>query len=486
MSSARSPRFWHLLAFRLTLWYGGVLAVSAVACWLLFYWISLSSMRARADADLLRESLRCSEALRTGGMPSLQKQIDTVTRSAGVNDMFFRVFDQSGQTIATSDLAGWGDTKFPPHDLGSDPDDSPRFEEAAGVGHHQKVRVLTLRIEGGDVIQSGISFFQIGMSTQDDQLVLARARREVILIFVGMLALATAVGWLLARRALAGVQHLTMAANEVSRGALERRVPLSGSGNEIDQLAATFNRMLERIQTLVEGMQKTNDNIAHELRSPVTRIRGLAETTLTGRCSQRQFEEMAASNVEECDRLLSMINTMLDISEAEAGVMPLNLQPVEVVALLRAAAELYEPLAAENEQSLVVDSPQTAVVRGDLQRLQRVVANLLDNAVKYTPREGRITLSIRIADGTVAITVANPGRGISSDDLPHVFDRFFRSDRSRSTPGNGLGLSLAQAIVHAHGGQITASSKKDLETRFTIVLPTAEGSVVAERAKITN
>lgn len=486
MSFARAPRFWHLLAFRLTLWYGGVLALSLLACWLLFYWVTLSSMRARADADLLRESLRCSEALRKGGMPSLQKQIDIVTRSAGVNDMFFRVFDPSGRPIATSDLAGWGDTKFPPHQLGPEPDDSPRFEEAAGVGHHQKVRVLTLRIEGGDVIQSGISFFQIGMSTQDDQLVLARARRVIALIVVGMLVLAMGVGWLLARRALAGVQQLTTAANEVSHGALDRRVPTSGSGNEIDQLAATFNRMLERIQTLVEGMQKTNDNIAHELRSPVTRIRGLAETTLTGRCSQRQFEDMAASNVEECDRLLSMINTMLDISEAEAGVMPLNLQTIDAAKLLREAAELYEPVAAEYEQSLVVDAPQTVAVRGDLQRLQRAVANLLDNAVKYTPRGGRINLSIHIADGTVAITIANPGRGISSEELPHVFDRFFRADRSRSSPGNGLGLSLAQAIVHAHGGQISASSEPGAETVFTILLPAAEASTVTAHAKITN
>ena len=209
--------------------------------------------------------------------------MDAVAHAAGINDIFFRVYDPSGQLVAASDLSGWGDTGLPPATFATASEQGPRFENASGTtAHHQTVRVLTLRFDTGEVLQVGIAFFQIGLSTKDDQRAVGQVQRIVGLIMIAMLVVAVAVGWLLAKRALAGVQHLTSTANEISRGALGRRVPATGSGDEVDQLASTFNRMLERIQSLVKGMEETNDNIAHELRSPIARIRGLAETTLTG------------------------------------------------------------------------------------------------------------------------------------------------------------------------------------------------------------
>ena len=458
------PRVWRLLAFRLTVWYGGVLAVAAGASFAIGYAVVVSAMRARTDVDLTREAERCADAFRSDGPAGLQRQVEADARAIGTNDIFFRAYDRAGRPIAASDLATWSDTALPPPVVGPPAD-------AYGAGHHRRLRVLTVRLPPA---RSG-GALQVGVTVQDDQRVVEEVRRTVGLILLGMIAVAVPVGWVLARRALAGVQRVTNTANEISGGALGHRVPLSGSGDEVDQLAATLNRMLERIQTVVEGMEETNDNIAHELRSPVTRIRGLAETTLTGRSEVGHYQAMAASTIDECDRLLAMINTMLDIAEAAAGVMSLARGPVDVQGLLREVAELFEPVAAERGIRVELPDDPAAAVRAlaDEPRLQRVVANLVDNAIKYADAGGTVTLSAETGDAgrAVTVTVTNTGPGIAPADLPNVFKRFYRADRGRSGRGNGLGLSLAQAIVQAHGGRLTVASRPGERTAFVVTLP---------------
>jgi heavy metal sensor kinase len=454
---ATAPRVWRLLAFRLTVYYGGVLAVAAGATFGLGYAIVTSAMRSRTDADLVREADRCADAYRTAGPTGLAARIEADARAIGTNDIFFRWWNGRGESALTSDLSGWSDAHLPNPRPGSPVD-------ASGAGHHSRLRVLAVPV--------GPGLLQVGVTVQDDQRVVDEVRRLGGLVLLALVAVAVPVGWVLARRALAGVARVTQTANDISGGALGHRVPLSGSGDEVDQLAATFNRMLERIQTVVEGMEETNDNIAHELRSPVTRIRGLAETTLTGRADIGDYQSMAASTIDECDRLLAMINTMLDIAEAEAGVMSLNRGPVDVSGLLREVAELFEPVAAERAVHVLV-APSGEAVRalGDEHRLQRVVANLMDNAIKYADLGGTVTLSVAGDGRSATVAVTNTGPGIGPDDLPNVFKRFYRADRGRAGRGNGLGLSLAQAIVQAHGGQITVDSRPGGPTTFAFALP---------------
>jgi heavy metal sensor kinase len=468
MSSATTPRFWKLLAFRLTLWYGGILAVAASLCFLISYFVMVSAMRSRTDADLLHEATRCLYAVRSGDLSAITHQIDGDARATGTNDIFFLVYDRDNRPIASSDLSTWGDmTLAAPSAAEVSGNGTPYFQDALGSGHHQRIRVLTLAAGNGNVLR-------VGITVQDDQRVVDQARQTISLIMLAVVGVAVVVGWLLAKRALVGVQHVTSTANAISREALQRRVPTSGSGDEIDQLANTFNRMLGRVESLVKSMEETNDNIAHELRSPITRMRGHAETTLTGDGSIDAYREMAAGTVEECDRLLAMINTMLDIAEAEAGVMGLTMSRIDVNALLRDICEIYEPMTAEKNIRVEIAAPGSVTIRGDVARLQRMVANLLDNAVKYTPPGGTIRLSAELTDGQVALSVANSGEGILPEKLPRLFQRFYRADASRSRSGYGLGLSLAQAIVHAHGGQISVQSIPGQTTTFHVVLPAVD------------
>jgi signal transduction histidine kinase len=279
------------------------------------------------------------------------------------------------------------------------------------------------------------------------------------------------VGWFMSQRALSGIRELTSTAVAVANGALKERVPVKGHQDEIDQLAVAFNSMLERIEALIVGMKGTNDNIAHDLRSPIARMRGMAEAKLIDKASNKDSQALAGYIVEECDRLLGMINTMLDISEAEAGVMKLNIEQIDIVPIVRDAVELFRPLAESRDIALEMQTPDLFYLDCDKRKLQRIIGNLLDNAFKFSHSSGSIAVSVRIDHKYVVIEVRDRGIGIPEEDLPHIFDRFFRGEKSRTEPGNGLGLSLAKAFVVSLGGSITVTSAPGEGSIFTVLLP---------------
>ena len=282
------------------------------------------------------------------------------------------------------------------------------------------------------------------------------------------------IGWAMAKRALSGVEEISRVATAISGGALESRVPLKGRRDEIDRLAGNFNSMVERMENLIKEMKEMNDNIAHDLRSPITRMRGFAEVTLTGSNSLPDYRAMASTVLEECDRLLAMINTMLDISEAETGLAALDLQRVDIEDMIRDVIDLFSPVIDAKGLRTSFQGVGPLIIEADVQKIQRVLSNLLDNAIKYTPQGGSIEVKAVGTDDEVRITVKDAGIGIPGPDLPHVFDRFFRGEKSRSEPGSGLGLSLARALVVAHGGKITATSAPGKGSQFFVILPKAQ------------
>lgn len=279
------------------------------------------------------------------------------------------------------------------------------------------------------------------------------------------------VGWFMARRALSGVMQLTKTANAVAAGALNERVPVKGHQDEIDRLAITFNIMLEKINALIQGMKETNDSIAHDLRSPIARMRGVAEAALTKESSSEAHRLLAGDIVEQCDRLLAMINTVLDISEAEAGVAKLIIEEIDVTEIVRDAVGLFLPVAEAKNITVKIQVPSCVKLYSDRRKLQRILGNLLDNAIKFTPSEGVITISVSSEEKRITIEVKDTGIGISEKDATRIFDKFFRADRSRSEPGSGLGLSLASAFAFSLGGSLTVTSSLGHGSTFTVILP---------------
>ena len=234
----------------------------------------------------------------------------------------------------------------------------------------------------------------------------------------------------MARRAVSGVETVTRTAQKISGGTLEERVPVKGRGDEIDQLALTFNQMLDRIQALLKEIKEMSDNIAHDLRSPIARIRGVAEVTLSSGKAVGEYESMAASIIEECDRLLDMINTMLMISKTELGVYRFSDKEVDLTAVVRQAYELFEPTAEDKRVAFSCEVQDKIHVTGDTPMLQRMLSNLLDNAIKYTQSGGRVHIVASESQGQVVVAVQDTGAGIRPRIFPAFLSDFFDATRA--------------------------------------------------------
>jgi heavy metal sensor kinase len=459
--------FRRTLAFRLTVWYAGIFTASSLLAFLFFYVQIWSIIRERRDEELVEEVAEFSARLASSGIEELKQVLLQDAADEGTNKVFYRLLTPEGKQIASSDLSAWGG-------LGTD---QLALEQIAnGAGHvletlslperRYKVRVIYGLIGPDTVVQ-------VGWSLKEDDEFLAEFR-EIFGTTVGVvMVLAALLGWFMAKRALTHVEEVTRTARAISASDLERRVPVKGQADEIDRLATTFNDMLDRIQTLVTEMKEMSENIAHDLRSPITRIRGMAEMALTTGKAVGDYEAAAATTVEDCDRLLEMINTMLYISEAEATAGKLTMEEVDMTGVVRDACELFQPVAEDKGVNLVVEIGTDLKIRGVLQELQRMLANLIDNALNHTPSPGTVTVSVSADEKLGVIAVKDTGIGISQGDLPHIFRRFYRCDPSRSRPGAGLGLSLVEAIVHAHRGRIAVTSIPNLGTTFTVTLPCA-------------
>jgi signal transduction histidine kinase len=271
---------------------------------------------------------------------------------------------------------------------------------------------------------------------------------------------------------MSGVDRVTKAALSIGKGNFTHRVPLGNEGMEIQSMARAFNDMADRIEDYLRDLKEITNNIAHDLRSPLTRIRGTIETTMSGTQNITEYRETAGLVIYECDRLIGMINTMLEIAEMDAGIIESLKSPVDVKKIVMDAHELFKPVAEEKNIMLDAIVPQgPLLVPGDVRRLQRVIANLLDNAIKYTPHEGKIITTVEKKDMYALISIADSGIGIEEENITRIFDKFYRGDRSRTTPGNGLGLCLVQAVVNAHGGSVDVKSSPGRGSIFSVRLP---------------
>jgi heavy metal sensor kinase len=445
--------------------------VSAAVTFLILYLLITAVFRNYTDQQLVRQAGEFATMLSSRGIETVKRVAWLEAQAAGEKKVFVRLLHRDGQVFSSSNMSHWQDINLNREMIGEAIDGgNPLFETVSIAQRRHRVRILYAAIGPGVVLQLGRSM--------EDTARFIEAFQKSFAVAMGLLIVAAAgVGWFMARRALSGVEAVTRTARRIAGATLEERVPIRGKGDEIDQLAATFNAMLDRIQGLVAGIKEMNDNIAHDLRSPITRIRGLAEVTLTTGNSVDDYEGLAADTVEECDRLLEMINTMLAISRAEAGVGRLRKEAVDLSVIVVDACALFRPMAEDKGIALECIPAEPRPGAGDLRLLQRMLANILDNAIKYTPAGGRVAVSTETAaDGTVRITVADTGIGISERDRPHLFERFFRCDQSRSQSGVGLGLSLSRAIARAHGGEITVTSRAGEGSRFVVALPGASRS----------
>ncbi len=456
------------LSFRLTLWYGLIFSLSSCLAFLFFYVLITTSLRQRLDSRLAEKISEFEAIYNLQGIEDVRTAALMEAQAAGEKKVFFRLLYASGVAFSSSNMSYWQEIGINRNAVVQLVEGRTRVYETLTLpGRPDRVRIAYGIIGKGVVAQ-------LGYSMENDTAFIAIFKKIFFLTMTVLILTAVLVGWFMARRALSGVEAVTHTARKISESDLSRRVPIMARHEEIDRLAVTFNQMLDRIEKLVVGIREMGDNIAHDLKSPVARIRGMAEISISDAAHGGDDLTLAGSTIEECDRLLDMINTMLMISKTDAGVGDAIMEPVNLADLVRSAVALFAPLAEDKGLSLNCETPERLMVQGDLKMLQRMMANLVDNAIKYTPAPGKIDIrGFRDMKGAerINVSIADSGVGIDTESLPKLFNRFFRCDQSRSAGGSGLGLSLAKAIANAHGGEINVESTLGKGSVFTFSMP---------------
>ncbi len=450
------------LASRLTALYTLLFAVLALLVFGVINYNLKQNLLERVDEEALGDGRELAEIYRHGGLAAIHQDILLEEKAEGSQEMFLRVYSPTLELIDSSNTESWPNLPQKTEQLKNLT--GPTFETLALPDRSSHVRIFYQPLGDGYVLQ-------IGKLLEDNEQLLASFEQTFTIAFSVMILLGVIIGFYISRKTLTGIQRVRETADQISHGNLSQEITFDAQTVEINDLINAINRMQSRISSLINELQDVTNNIAHDLRSPVTRIRGMAEITLSGKPSLEEYQNMSGAVIEECDSLIGMISTMLEIAETDARVKPLLLEPVNITAIIGDVAELYSPVAEDKDIKIslkIIDMP--LIVGADRSRLQRAFANLLDNALKFTPAGGWVTLETKKLGASIEVTITDSGIGIGDADLPHVQERFYRADRSRSTPGTGLGLSLVKSIIHAHHGTIAITSEENRGTQVSITL----------------
>jgi len=435
-------------SFRLTAVYAGLFVFST----LILMMVIFAVVKDAFENDVVRASnddLAAIQRAYIGGLPrgkalhEAKEMIDDRLLAADAADLFLL---QSGSHKIAGNLPSMqmsvGERRFPyPVSLGG----------TAMAGH---------TVLGRGMFIDAHTYAFVGRDLQ----IATDAEREIIgafaLVLLASLIIATAGGMAVSRSFLHRVDAITATCRGIMAGRLSERVPVTNSRNELDQLAATINSMLDRIATLMDGLRRVSTDIAHDLRTPLAHLRYKLERARQDARSVQDYASAVNDAIADCDHLMEVFSALLRIAQLEAGVRRKGMAALDLSELVRKVAEFYEPLISDLGRPFSVRIAPNLTIMGDGQLLFRLLANLLDNAVRHTPDGTPIALEAEVQRSKVLVSVRDKGTGIPPEDRESVFRRFFRREQSRTTPGSGLGLALVSAIAELHGSKVTLEDNK--------------------------
>ncbi len=456
MTTAKSSES---LGLRLALWYAAIFSLSVLVTAVVAYALLARSLTLR-DHELIRLKLaEYAGSYQSGGVTGVSRAIAAEQAAGGEDRVFVRLVAPSAEILLTSLPESWG--AYALEDLGNGA--GWRIVPARGAP-------VRLEVEGERLWDGTI--LQVGRTTLSRERLLRDVRALLGAVLVSVVLIGLAGGGALTWQAFRPVRDLLKTLRHITAtGQLSARVPAGENGDVLSELGRVSNQMLGRIESLVTGMRGALDAVAHDLRTPIARLRGRAEQALLAQADMDRYRVALEDTVEEADRVSALLTTVMDISEAEAGAMRLSREQVDVAHVLRDTASLYEDLADDKGVTLTVEPPQGVHVSADYARLRQALANLLDNAGKYTPPGGAITLTARADASEVVFEVRDTGAGIPPAEQSRIWDRLYRGDAGRTERGLGLGLSLVRAIAEAHGGRAEVTSEPGRGSAFRLALP---------------
>lgn len=437
-------QFFHSYTARLALLYALVFSASMLFLFYFFYLFTASYMTQQMDNTIQAEIQGLTEQYEDEGLAGLTTLIATrvqLQREQATNDSIYLLTDFIFRPLV-GNLDRWPQkvTIF-----GDWLEFDLVINQETNITH--RVRAKIFRLPGGYGLLVGRDINQLNETK--DRIVQALGWGLAI-----MLLLASGGGLILSRRTVQKIERINQTAHSIMSGDLSRRVPLSGKNDDFDQVADNLNQMLDRIQSLMEDIRRVSDNIAHDLRTPLARLRLHLEQSRQHEMLNPKSTQYVESCIKEADSLLSTFNALLRIARIEAGQIQVGFNEIDVHALLKDIVEFYEPVAEEKQQRLEASLELDIKFYGDRDLLFQAVANLVENAIKYTPEHGNLRVSLAQLQDEAVITITDSGPGIPAAQRENVFRRFYRLDQSRSSSGSGLGLSMVSAVVSMHNGSI--------------------------------
>ena len=440
--------------------------MSSLAVFALAYSLLSSSLKQK-DRSTIESGLKLyASRYQNGGLPALVEEV----RAAHKEPLFVRVAGPHNNTVFYDMPAEWDDFDVKQLESAALPGKGRwtrlrAAEEGELLAETDVLEILSVTLPDGFLLQ-------VGRSTEARDDILEYFQGVFAIVLLAVLGIGVGGGAWLANRSLRPVRELAAVLGSIREtGNMNARAPTRKTGDELDELAGLFNALLDTIESLVNRMRNALDTIAHDLRTPMTRLRGAAEIALHAPPDAETYKQALADCLEETEQTLVMLNTLMDVAEAETGALKLDWEEVDLPALLRGVVGLYEHVAEEKDIALRAELPERLSLRGDPKRIRQAVANLLDNAIKYTPPGGHIEVEARAEGEQVLISVKDTGMGIKPEELPKIWDRLYRGEAGQSQRGLGLGLSLVRAVVLAHNGSVEAHSPPGQGSRVVIRLP---------------